>query len=601
MIKNTHFSLLPLAMAFLLVFSSPVWNDVSAQKRKAKGKTITSKVNNKNSSQSIQVSNNGQNFDEAIFMSLLNSYINDCENSNQQANISPLRNYYNSLKKNAKQQMLEQLSEKTADLLQNNKKNDALSIIPLYSSLANSNDEKLPTLLYLKGTIYAERLDSAKVKETINELERLSPPNTEYISALYDNIEKIRNFMPPQMRIGDGIWVAGPMQWDNPDAFGGLLGIKAMTEENEMYAPSIFLGTKYDITADTTTYVIVHDSPLKMVMDGQVSNWGLSNLFSMKSFLSDMTSNLSFQSASDSIYIMWTSERINRNSPEVASFLRDGMSYVSAHVSAEYAQHNEHSFGSSFLAGILTIGGEIFFNSIIDLLFTPTKKMYALEAFLKLENDYTMSGTLRFQYAKVNARGESSLCESRTPIKFHRWMPESGIVFESKIRFDDKELYVHPLTGMTGKDYAKDKSSPYANYKKNASKKKRGVWNNEQYKWVVLYNDSVLNSKGIVDHSLDGKTADIGILFSDVPENVLKKMKMESNTGVYVQDIEKLGAANIAGVKKKDIITAVNGYAINGVAGMTNVINNSRPGDILNLSIIRDKKQLVIPIRVTWL
>lgn len=91
MIKNTHFSLLPLAMAFLLVFSSPVWNDVSAQKRKAKGKTITSKVNNKNSSQSIQVSNNGQNFDEAIFMSLLNSYINDCENSNQQANITPLR------------------------------------------------------------------------------------------------------------------------------------------------------------------------------------------------------------------------------------------------------------------------------------------------------------------------------------------------------------------------------------------------------------------------------------------------------------------------------------------------------------------------------
>ena len=76
---------------------------------------------------------------------------------------------------------------------------------------------------------------------------------------------------------------------------------------------------------------------------------------------------------------------------------------------------------------------------------------------------------------------------------------------------------------------------------------------------------------------------------------------MESNTGVYVQDIEKLGAANIAGVKKKDIITAVNGYAINGVAGMTNVISNSRPGDILNLSIIRGKKQLVIPVRVTWL
>ena len=54
--------LLSLAMAFIIVFSSPAWTTVNAQKRKARIKTTKTNHNKGTINQSIQVSDNGQNY-----------------------------------------------------------------------------------------------------------------------------------------------------------------------------------------------------------------------------------------------------------------------------------------------------------------------------------------------------------------------------------------------------------------------------------------------------------------------------------------------------------------------------------------------------------
>ncbi|HEY0299228.1 MAG TPA: trypsin-like peptidase domain-containing protein [Arachidicoccus sp.] len=87
----------------------------------------------------------------------------------------------------------------------------------------------------------------------------------------------------------------------------------------------------------------------------------------------------------------------------------------------------------------------------------------------------------------------------------------------------------------------------------------------------------------------------IGISFVDLTiasDKQKQQYHIENyNTGLYVSDLAKDGAAAAAGLKAGDIITKVNGMTIDNSGEMSSVMGDKKPGDKLNVTYLRDGKE----------
>jgi len=70
----------------------------------------------------------------------------------------------------------------------------------------------------------------------------------------------------------------------------------------------------------------------------------------------------------------------------------------------------------------------------------------------------------------------------------------------------------------------------------------------------------------------------------------------DDESGVYVIDVPKDGAAYAAGIKKGDVITKINGVPVISGAEMVGQIATYRPGDKINISYLREGKEVTTPV-----
>ncbi|MCM1053307.1 MAG: trypsin-like peptidase domain-containing protein [Ruminococcus sp.] len=68
--------------------------------------------------------------------------------------------------------------------------------------------------------------------------------------------------------------------------------------------------------------------------------------------------------------------------------------------------------------------------------------------------------------------------------------------------------------------------------------------------------------------------------------------------GIVVTDIEDKSSASLAGVKKNDIITKVDGHEISGAAYLRYYLYKHEVGDEMKLTILRDNKEMEIKVRL---
>lgn len=92
------------------------------------------------------------------------------------------------------------------------------------------------------------------------------------------------------------------------------------------------------------------------------------------------------------------------------------------------------------------------------------------------------------------------------------------------------------------------------------------------------------------------KRAKLGISMSGIDEKIAKEMKLSSLDGVYVHEVTKGGAAHKAGIKEKDIITAVDSTLIKGPSSLQEKINSYHPGDKATVHVIRDGKPVNVSV-----
>lgn len=536
--------------------------------------------------------------------------------------VTALQGYFNGLNANGKSQLLEHLSNRTAQLLEENHKNESLILIKLYGLLADKKDEKLPTMLFIKGTICAEQRDTVRLKETILQLEACEPTSQtdNHLTTLRKNLDDARNYVPPLQKMDGHLWVS------NGVGFFNIPGISSIKQ-----APSIMIKSCCDPFGEPSFTIVQETSPLVKKVSFEQGNLATQRLYEI---------------SADSIYAAWGSKELKGDLAIMfAPVLRNATTSVAAHVSSEFAQSNKYSFGTQLAVGAVTTLTEHIISALIDELTKPRAKVYCFEAFLKYENDYTLTGKLTCKYAKVDAEGRTQETRmAETPITFSRWDAESGVAFEKRDgkllsrpapvtstessiikdafkayrETDGNEIktyedFTKELTETLGSNFVESllgravdqsqlksgKDTPRRVYwKKKGTKKKREAWNDDQYKWLVLYNDSVLASNGVKGHLLDMVTPSVGLIMVEIPEKVKKKRKLEY--GAYVGKVELIGAANVAGIKEKDIILAVDNVNILTADDFNQVVRSSRPGDWIHCSILRGKQQIEIPIRVTW-
>lgn len=77
----------------------------------------------------------------------------------------------------------------------------------------------------------------------------------------------------------------------------------------------------------------------------------------------------------------------------------------------------------------------------------------------------------------------------------------------------------------------------------------------------------------------------------DSTEDMMKKMKLSSLDGVYINEVVKGGSAEKAGIKSGDILIAVDGVKVENGSSVQVKVNSFHPGDKARLTVMRDGKE----------
>ena len=83
------------------------------------------------------------------------------------------------------------------------------------------------------------------------------------------------------------------------------------------------------------------------------------------------------------------------------------------------------------------------------------------------------------------------------------------------------------------------------------------------------------------------KRARLGVTYRQITEDDQKDLKLSSLEGVYIEEVSAGSSADKAGVKKGDVLMAIDGSKVTNMAFVQEKVNGYRPGDKAVLTIIR--------------
>ncbi len=99
--------------------------------------------------------------------------------------------------------------------------------------------------------------------------------------------------------------------------------------------------------------------------------------------------------------------------------------------------------------------------------------------------------------------------------------------------------------------------------------------------------------KRVVDDLIDYgsvKRAMLGISMGTVDKKIADEMKLSSVSGVYIYEVSKGSAADKAGLRKDDVIIAIDGQKITDASSVQAKVSGYHPGDTADIAYVRDGK-----------
>jgi serine protease Do len=88
----------------------------------------------------------------------------------------------------------------------------------------------------------------------------------------------------------------------------------------------------------------------------------------------------------------------------------------------------------------------------------------------------------------------------------------------------------------------------------------------------------------------------IGVSISNIDAKFAEQKGLSVLKGAYVNGLTTNGAAESSGVKIGDVITSVEGNKVNSVSELQEQVSKYRPGDKINVTVVRSNKEVVLPV-----
>jgi serine protease Do len=88
----------------------------------------------------------------------------------------------------------------------------------------------------------------------------------------------------------------------------------------------------------------------------------------------------------------------------------------------------------------------------------------------------------------------------------------------------------------------------------------------------------------------------IGLSIQDIDAKFAEEKRIKQLKGVYINGLTENGAGELAGIKIGDVVTKVENVEVKGTSELLEQIGKFRPSDKINLTIIRNEKEMILPI-----
>lgn len=91
----------------------------------------------------------------------------------------------------------------------------------------------------------------------------------------------------------------------------------------------------------------------------------------------------------------------------------------------------------------------------------------------------------------------------------------------------------------------------------------------------------------------------IGVSINDIDSKFAEQKNIKQLKGAYINGLTSNGAAENAGIKIGDVITSVENNKVNSVSELQEQISKYRPGNKVNVTVMRENKEISIPVTLT--
>lgn len=112
------------------------------------------------------------------------------------------------------------------------------------------------------------------------------------------------------------------------------------------------------------------------------------------------------------------------------------------------------------------------------------------------------------------------------------------------------------------------------------------------------------NARKIVEDIMefgDVQQGILGIRGGSITPQAIRELKLQESQGVFVSEVTPGSGAEKSGIRQNDIIKKIDNIEINKFSDLTGYINSKRPGDEVNVKLIRDGKQRELSVKLTKL
>ena len=436
----------------------------------------------------------------------IDEFLKAYNTGNNQAANNDIKNYINSLSEGQKKSFNASVLDHISPTLGNNQFAAALALIDLYQTHSSKSNKMMPMLYYIKGNIYATLRDSIGLRESIDALSHYQE-GEEYNTILNENLKSITEYVP-DIKALEGTWIG---TGQDTYFYGGM--------PNFLF-DNTFEGNALFSKMRNYTYITC-----------------LSGLVRPEEY----TSQILVPYSNDSIFIAWCSEEISNKNEYVTALLRETTSNVASHLAGEL---NKSNSVASTLGSIGLAGAEVGINLLLSNLFMPSKKMYLVEARLKVLNSHMMRGNFKLKISKKKADGKSKAEEYNWDEYFFKWEPESDVAISA---FMGKVLLPQ---GIDEDSFKNDKTTTYAQCKHGID------YNEEQIRQLFLYDYWKLKAKGVRGlegvYKENGEKPFLGVEYEELNQENSSKYNIKG--GIKIKKIFKGSPAHIYGLKNGDII-----------------------------------------------